>query len=88
MPVSRDAVGRGRGSTIVDGVQIDWEQGDFFALPPRCWHEHVNTSVSEEAILFSTNDSPIFDSLNLYLEEPYAAQSGHQSVTGTYAPPE
>jgi gentisate 1,2-dioxygenase len=75
---------RGRGSTIVDGVQINWEQGDFFALPPRCWHEHVNASSSEEAILFSTNDSPVFESLNLYLEEPYAEHGGRQPVTGQY----
>ncbi len=76
---------RGSGSTIVDGVRLDWEQGDFFALSPNCWHEHVNGSVSDEAILFSTNDGPVLDSLYLSYEEPFAERDGHQEVTGTYA---
>jgi gentisate 1,2-dioxygenase len=76
---------RGRGSIIVDGLQIDWEQGDFIALPPWTWHEHVNGSSSEDAILFSTTDSPILQSLNLLAEEPYEENGGHQKVTGTYA---
>src|SRR5581483_6373359 len=38
---------RGRGTSIVDGMQIDWEEGDFFALPPWAWHEHANRSNSE-----------------------------------------
>jgi len=77
---------RGRGSTIVDGVQIDWEKGDFIALPPWTWHEHVNRSADEEAILFSTNDTPIFDSLNLYTEEAYAENKGYHAVQGMYEP--
>ena len=59
---------RGRGSTVIDGVSYDWEQGDFLLLPPKAWHEHVNTS-AEEAILFSITDAPIFEALNLYREE-------------------
>ncbi|MPZ15150.1 MAG: cupin domain-containing protein [Chloroflexi bacterium] len=75
---------RGRGSTIIDGVQLDWEEGDFFALPPRAWHEHVNRSTEHEALLFSTNDLPVFEALNLYREEPYADRNGHQDVIGSY----
>lgn len=76
---------RGRGSTIVDGVQIDWEQGDFVALPPWSWHEHANRSSTEEAVLFSTSDSPILEALNLYVEEPYSERGGHQQVTAAYS---
>jgi gentisate 1,2-dioxygenase len=75
---------RGRGSTIVDGVQIDWQQGDFLALPPWAWHEHVNGSPSEEAVLFSTNDVPLYEAINLYREEPYTEHGGHQPVVATY----
>ena len=73
---------RGRGSTIVDGVQIDWEEGDFFALPPWCWHEHLNGSPSEEAVLFSTTDVPVLDSLNLLEEHEYP--QGQQEVTAGF----
>jgi len=76
---------RGRGSTVVDGVQIDWEAGDFFSLPPWAWHEHANASTSEEAVLFSTNDLPVFEALGLYREFPYEAQGGYQAVRGSYA---
>ncbi|MEA2639630.1 MAG: gentisate 1,2-dioxygenase [Chloroflexota bacterium] len=76
---------RGRGSTIVNGVQIDWEQGDFIALPQWSWHEHINRSSTEEAILFSTTDAPVLEALNLYVEEPYTERDGHQMVTGSEA---
>lgn len=76
---------RGSGSTIVDGVQIDWEQGDFFALPPWSWHEHVNRSATEEAVLFSTTDAPVIEAVNLYCEEPYGERDGRQVVTDQYA---
>lgn len=75
---------RGEGSTIIDGVQIDWKQGDFFALPPWSWHEHRNTS-GDEVILFSTTDAPIMRSLNLFTEQAYEPTGGHQEVTGIYA---
>lgn len=73
---------RGRGYTVVDGVQIDWEEGDFFALPPWCWHEHANGSVSEEAILFSTTDMPVMESLCLFEEHEYP--KGYQEVTAGF----
>jgi gentisate 1,2-dioxygenase len=76
---------RGSGSTIVDGVQIDWEQGDFVALPPYCWHEHVNRSNSEPAFLYSSIDEPVIEALNLLHEDAYAEHGGHQPVTGRYS---
>jgi len=75
---------RGQGATIVDGVRIDWSQGDFFALAPYCWHEFINTSSSEEAVLFSTTDTAVLEPLNLYFEDQYEENGGHQKVTGTY----
>jgi gentisate 1,2-dioxygenase len=75
---------RGRGATIVDGVQLDWEQGDFFALPPYAWHEHMNGSPSEAAILFSTNDIPFRQGINLYFEDPYRDADGHQEVVAGF----
>jgi len=78
---------KGRGATVVDGQQIDWEEGDFFAIPPYAWHEHHNTSSEDEAVLFSTNDMPALEALNLYREHPYLQHNGHQPVTGSYAAP-
>jgi gentisate 1,2-dioxygenase len=70
---------RGCGSSIVDGVQIDWEQGDFLTIPPFAWHEHLNPS-SDEAVLFSTTDAPVLEALCLYREDAYTKTGGHQEV--------
>jgi 1-hydroxy-2-naphthoate dioxygenase len=60
----------GEGTTVVDGKALDWTQHDCFAVPNWAWHEHINRSQSEEAILFSVNDTPIVSAFNLYREEP------------------
>jgi gentisate 1,2-dioxygenase len=75
---------RGRGATIVDGVQMDWQAGDFFALPPFCWHEHLNAT-QDEAVLFSTTDEPVMEALDMLREEAYPEGGGYQAVTGTYS---
>jgi gentisate 1,2-dioxygenase len=75
---------RGSGHTVIDVVQMEWEEGDFFAIPPYAWHEHHNPSKSDEAVLFSTNDIPVLEALNLYREQPYVEHGGHQPVTGKY----
>ena len=75
---------RGNGYTVVDGVRIDWNQGDFFALPPWCWHEHGNTSATEEAMLFSASDDPVLKALHLYREVPYLDHNGRQEVVASY----
>jgi gentisate 1,2-dioxygenase len=74
----------GRGSTIVDGIRFDWEQGDMFVIPSWTWHEHCNASSTERAVLFSIQDTPVMVALNKYREEAYAENDGHQTVTGVF----
>jgi gentisate 1,2-dioxygenase len=74
---------RGRGFSVVDGVRIDWKAGDFFSLPPWCWHEHANEA-SDDAVLFSTSDAPLLENLCL-LEEHELEGSGYQDVVASYA---
>lgn len=59
---------RGQGVTKVDGVNMVWEQGDIFVLPPWQWHGHENPS-DEDAVLFSITDSPVLKTLGFYREE-------------------
>jgi gentisate 1,2-dioxygenase len=70
----------GQGYSVIAGRRFDWRQGDFFAIPPWTWHEHVNEA-SGEAILFSIQDTPVFETLGLYREEAYTEHGGHQPVT-------
>lgn len=77
---------KGSGYTVMNGVRFDWEEGDFFALPAWTWHEHVNTSKTEEAFLFSTNDLPILEPFGFEREEAYTDNGGHQAVQSVFAP--
>jgi gentisate 1,2-dioxygenase len=75
---------RGSGSTIVDGVRIEWKSGDFLTLPPFCWHEHHNDGTAP-AYLFSVTDAPVIDALNFAREDAYSEHDGYQPVVAAYA---
>lgn len=70
---------RGSGHSIIDGERFDWEEGDYFVLPSRVWHEHVNGSSTDAAVLFSINDRPAYESLGLYREEALETGNGFQA---------
>lgn len=61
---------RGEGETIVGDQHLEWTQHDAFAVPNWSWHQHLNRSKNDSAILFSVNDAPVFQSFGLYREEP------------------
>jgi gentisate 1,2-dioxygenase len=59
---------RGQGRTRVGEGVLEWSQGDSFVVPLWQWHAHENVT-NDEAVLFSINDRPIMDALQLYREE-------------------
>jgi gentisate 1,2-dioxygenase len=59
---------KGRGRTAVGEGHLEWSKGDSFVIPLWQWHAHENTA-DEEAILFSINDRPVLEPLQLYKEE-------------------
>ena len=67
---------RGQGTTIVDGHAYEWSAGDFLAIKPWAWHEHIHRG-PEEAVLFQVNDIPATSALGYYLEEAHPGD-GHQ----------
>ncbi|TWG30309.1 gentisate 1,2-dioxygenase [Geobacillus sp. C56-T2] len=75
----------GEGYTIINGVKFEWAKGDFFILPPWSWHEHVNTGEGD-AHLFSINDLPIMEKLDLEREEEYDKNGGYQSIVDVFEP--
>ena len=77
-------VHEGRGATIIDGIRFDWEKGDIFVIPSWVYHEHVNASKDERAILFSIQDTPILVALGKYREEALSTNGGHQAVKGVF----
>lgn len=63
-------VASGEGTTIVGDKAIEWRKNDCFVVPNWAWHEHVNRSKNQEALLFSVNDAPILNAFGHYREEP------------------
>jgi len=49
-------------------VHLEWKKGDSFVIPLWQWHSHENLG-GDEAILFSINDRPVMEGLQLYREE-------------------
>ena len=72
---------RGEGTTMVGEQALEWKQHDSFVIPNWAWHEHINRSRGDEAILFSVNDIPIVSAFGLYREEP------ENSLGAVAAPP-
>ncbi|MFC5587330.1 cupin domain-containing protein [Sporosarcina soli] len=73
----------GQGYTVIDGQKFEWEKGDFFILPPWSYHEHVNTG-EEDAYLFSYNDKPVMEKLDLEFGNAYEENGGQQIITSTF----
>ncbi|MFQ6027878.1 MAG: cupin domain-containing protein [Dehalococcoidia bacterium] len=61
----------GSGYSVVDGEQLDWENKDVFCVPGWAYHEHVNASNTEPAVLFSFTDLPMLKSLGLLREQAH-----------------
>ena len=59
---------KGQGRTQVGEGYLDWKKGDTLVIPLWQWHCHENLS-NEEAVLFSINDRPVMEALQLYREE-------------------
>jgi gentisate 1,2-dioxygenase len=74
----------GQGATVIGGVRFDWEQGDVFVIPSWAYHEHINNSNSERAILFSIQDTPVLVALGKYREEALEENGGRQLVKETF----
>ena len=59
---------KGQGRTKVGEGFLQWKKGDSFVVPLWQWHAHENLG-GDEAILFSMNDRPVMEALQLHREE-------------------
>ncbi|OTA20240.1 NADPH dehydrogenase [Xenorhabdus beddingii] len=73
---------KGQGYSVIDGQRFDWQERDIFCVPSWAFHEHVNTSQTEDACLFCFGDLPVMQALQLYYEEALTDNDGHQPVGG------
>jgi len=70
-------VAKGQGSTMVNGVRLDWEAHDTFTVPAWAWHEHANSSSTTDAVLFTLSDLPVVEAMGVSYEE----EGQHEAVT-------
>ena len=73
-------VAKGSGYSIIGGKRFDWTERDIFCVPAWTWHEHCNTSESDDACLFSFNDFPVMEKLGFWAEQALEDNDGHQVV--------
>ena len=57
----------GAGATQVEDQRIEWRRNDVFVVPGWAWHEHINQT--NDAVLFSVSDEPVFRKLGLHREQ-------------------
>ena len=57
----------GAGTTRVGEADIKWRRNDIFVVPGWEWHEHINQS--DDTVLFSVSDEPVFRKLGLHREQ-------------------
>jgi len=75
----------GSGHTIINGEKFDWAESDVFCIPSVHWHEHVNGSDKDDAVLYCVSDTPALELLGLLWEERKTA-SGEIVITGNVIP--
>ena len=51
----------------VGEADIKWRRNDIFVVPGWEWHEHINQS--DDTVLFSVSDEPVFRKLGLHREQ-------------------
>jgi gentisate 1,2-dioxygenase len=73
-------VAKGRGFSVIGGKRFDWKERDIFCVPSWTWHEHANSSSSDDACLFAFHDLPVMHSLGLYREEAFGDNGGQQQL--------
>lgn len=73
-------VKQGHGCSVIGGQRYEWGPRDFFVVPNWAWHEHLNRSASEEAVLFSVQDRPALQALGLYREQALDTSDGWQTL--------
>lgn len=77
-----EAVGyvlKGNGYEMHDGERLDWGEGDVVLIPANVWHQHVNLSDAEDAVILLITNWPLLLHLGICAIEP--AESWEQAMS-------
>lgn len=87
---SFEAVGyvvKGSGYEVHDGERMDWEEGDVVFIPANVWHQHVNRSKEEDAIMLLITNWPLLLHLGICTIEPAPSWEDALSRPSVYTDP-
>jgi gentisate 1,2-dioxygenase len=57
----------GSGTTIADGVELNWQRNDVIVVPGWAWSSHRNGSA--DSVLYSVSDAPALRALGHLVED-------------------
>lgn len=55
----------GHGFSEIGGKTVEWEAGDFIAVPPMEWHRHYNSSSTAPVRMLLVENSKLLEALGL-----------------------
>jgi gentisate 1,2-dioxygenase len=59
----------GKGVSTIEEREVSWRAGDAFYVPTWAWHQHRNTSTTEEALYVACENAPMLQNLGIALRE-------------------
>jgi quercetin dioxygenase-like cupin family protein len=59
----------GAGISVIEGREVQWRAGDAFYVPTWAWHQHRNTSATEQAVYVACENAPMLQNLGIALRE-------------------
>ena len=54
---------KGKGYSIVEGINVEWEAGDVVYVPPWAWHQHFNTDADKEVRYIASTNAPLLQNV-------------------------
>jgi gentisate 1,2-dioxygenase len=60
---------RGEGTTVINDQEFSWGEKDILVVPSWATYRHINSSASQDALLFAYSNEPVVKALGLYRDE-------------------
>ncbi|MCW7548140.1 cupin domain-containing protein [Photorhabdus sp. APURE] len=59
----------GEGYSLIGEQHVSWKAGDAIYVPVWAWHQHINSSVTDEALYIACENAPMLQNLGLAVRE-------------------
>ncbi|NHB88632.1 cupin domain-containing protein [Photorhabdus tasmaniensis] len=59
----------GEGYSLIGEQHVSWKAGDAIYVPVWAWHQHTNSSITDEAFYIACENAPMLQNLGLAVRE-------------------